>query len=104
MASEGSIYIYCYPRRDSNLILFNTFTRKMDVAEVNVYLDYVCEDGPKLLPDILPAEESPNCIIFRKTRALLEKIMTHMTIIGMYNEYPVLRYHGVAHEFVQMLE
>ena len=104
MVLEGSSYIYCFPRRNSNYLLLNVFTRKMDETEVNIYLDYVCGDGPQLLPDALPGEAGANCILFRKTRELLQKIMTDMTIIGLYDEYPVLMYHGMVHEFVQMLQ
>ena len=103
MTLEGSSYIYCFPRRNSNYLLFNVFTRAMNQTEVDIYLEYVCEDGPKLLPDALPAEAGANCILFRKTRELLQKIMTDMTIIGLYDEYPVLRYHGMVHEFLQRL-
>ena len=104
MTLEGSSYIYCFPRRNSKYLLFDVFTRAMDQTEVNIYLEYVCEDGPKLLPDALPAEAGANCILLRVTRELLQKIMTDMTIIGLYDEYPVLMYHGMVHEFVQRLQ
>ena len=104
MADTNPAYIYCYPRRDTDLLLFTIFTRELNEDEVNIYVAYVFEDGLKFIPDTLPVVNDANSMIIGKSQEIIDKVFTEMHVIGECEQCPILMYHGTVQEFQLLFE
>jgi len=100
-----SSYIYCYLLDDTDTLLLNSFIRALDEGELNIYLDYVYEEGLKVIPDVLPVEEDfPYTMMIDKKQPMIEKLLMTMTIVGKCNECPILMYKGSVDGFIRRME
>ena len=95
-------YIYGFLRSDTTQMQFDIFTRKLNENDVNMYVEYICEDEFKLIPETLPImNDAENSIVLDKTQDNLYKIFTKMQVIARCDESPILMYHGSVQEFLR---
>ena len=95
-------YIYTFLRRDTDQVQFDIFTRQLNENDVNMYVEYICEDEFTFLPETLRIiHDAGNSIVVDKTQDILHKILTVMHMIGECDECPILMYHGTVEEFLR---
>ena len=102
MDGTNEHYIYGFLRSDTTQVQFDIFTRKLNENDVNLYVEYICEDEFKLIPETLPImNNAENSIVLDKTQDNLYKIFTKMQVIARCDESPILMYHGSVQEFLR---
>ena len=105
MARINPPYIYGYLRSDTIQVQFDIFTRKLNENDANMYVEYICEDGFKSIPETLPImNDAQNPIVLNKTQDTLLKIFTIMQVVGRCDESPILMFHGTVEEFLRSFD
>ena len=105
MARNNQHYIYAYLRSDTIRVQFDIFTRKLNENDANMYVEYICEDGFKPIPETLPIwNDAQNPIVLNKTQDILLKIFAIMQVVGRCDESPILMFHGTVEEFLRSFD